>query len=63
MTLQLFLEAFTNKDVNITLTEDGDEIITFVSGGTAGIESDVLAKTVKKITLNGSSSLTLAIGV
>ena len=51
MTLLQFLTALTNTNIKITLSEDDSEIITFVSGGTEGIEGDILAKTVVKITV------------
>lgn len=61
MKLKDFLEALTNKNINVTLTEDSEELITFVSAGYAGIESDVLDKVVKKISIDGATAMTVII--
>ncbi len=61
MTLLQFLTALTNTNIKITLSEDDSEIITFVSGGTEGIESDILAKTVVKFDVVTSDTMQVKI--
>lgn len=62
MTLGNFLAVISNKDVYISVVNvEGDEIIKFLSSGYAGVESDVLDREVKKVTINGSQNMVIII--
>lgn len=62
MKLSDFLAALSNKNINVTLSENGEEIISFVSAGVAGIEGDILEKEVKKWSIDGVTSMSVIIG-
>lgn len=62
MTLEKLLKAMTNKDMFVSVTDvEGDEIIKFVQSGYEGVESDLLAREVKKFTINGSQNITVVV--
>ncbi len=47
MTVNEFLSTLTTTDRSITLVEGDTELITFVSGGYASIESDILERMIE----------------
>lgn len=62
MLLSDFLSALKTEGVKITLVdEDGNEMIKFFSEGYTNVESDVLARTVKKFDLTSATSLSIVI--
>lgn len=63
MTLSDLLVALANNvGVNITLMDDNDNlIITFGAGGYAAIESDLGSRAVKRIKIESSKDVTVAI--
>lgn len=64
MTLLNFIEALSNKDVNVTVV-DGDNdnvVIEFKNQGIAGVESDVSARPVKKWRMVGATSIEVTLG-
>ena len=63
MTLSALLAALSsNTNVNITLMESNDtQLITFMAGGYASIESDLGARTVDTIKVNTSTSITISL--
>ena len=62
MLLSAFLSALKTQNVKITLLDKEDnEIIKFYSEGYSGVESDILARTVKKFEITSNSSLTITL--
>ena len=42
MTLKEFMSCLTNSNLNVALSDENGDLITFVSGGYASVESDLL---------------------
>ena len=63
MTLSDLLVALAgNQKLSITLAEnDGTALITFNAAGYASVESDLGARTVKKITVDSPSAVTVTL--
>lgn len=62
MTLNNFLSALKTPDVKIILLDaSGTEIIKFFSSGYAGVESDILARTVRKFEITSVSSISITV--
>lgn len=62
MTLRDFLLALKTKEVRITLVDaEGDEMIKFFSEGYINVESEILARTVKKFDLTSATSLSIVL--
>ena len=58
MTLETFISALKTKEVKITLMSlDENEIIKFYSDGYAGVEGDILARTVNKWYMDSATSI------
>ena len=53
MTLNDILSKLTTANLSTTIKNAAEEVITFVSGGYQGVESDILARTVEAWALNG----------
>lgn len=62
MTLNDFLSALKTEGVKVTLVDvEGNELIKFFSEGYKGVESDILARTIKKFDLTSANALTVII--
>lgn len=62
MTLLDFISALKTKEIKVTLlNEDDNELIKFYSDGYTGVESDILAKTVRKWDITSQSAITVAL--
>lgn len=62
MTLKDFLLALKTKEVRITLVDaEGDEMIKFFSEGYINVESEILARTVKRFDLTSATSLSIVL--
>jgi len=62
MLLSDFLSALKTEGVKVTLMdEDGKELIKFFSEGYVNVESDILAKTIKKFDLTSATSISVTI--
>jgi hypothetical protein len=62
MTLLAFMSALKTEGVKVTLIDsDGKEIIKFYSNGYAGVESEILALTVKKFELPANNTLNITL--
>lgn len=63
MTLSELISALKTKNVKVTVidAETDGVIITFFSDGIAGVESDVSARTVRKWSLDGATSISVSL--
>lgn len=62
MTLNAFMQALKTEGVKVTLLDsDGKEIIKFYSDGYAGVEADILARTIKKFEIPANNSLNITL--
>lgn len=62
MTLRAFLAALKTSGVKITLVDvEGNELIKFFSDGYESVESDILARTVKRFDLTAVNALSVVI--
>ena len=63
MTLSDLINALKTKNVKVTVldAETDGIIITFFSEGIAGVEGDVSARTVRKWSLDGASSISVSL--
>lgn len=62
MTLNAFMQALKTEGVKVTLLDsDGKEIIKFYSDGYAGVEADILARTVKKFEMPANNCLNITL--
>lgn len=62
MTLNEFLSALKTQGVKITLVDaEGNELIKFFSDGFASVESDILARTVKKFDITSANSMSIVL--
>lgn len=60
MTLETFISALKTKEIKISLMDlNEDEIIKFYSDGYAGVESDLLARTVNKWYISSATTITV----
>ena len=59
MTLREFMSCLTNATLNVVLSDENGNLITFISGGYASVESDLLARKVKKWSVNSSTSISV----
>ena len=65
MTLLKFIEALSNKDINVTVIDGNNDnvvVIEFKNQGIAGVESDVSARPVKKWRMVGATSIEVTLG-
>ena len=53
MTLNDILSKLTTANLSTTIKNAAEDVITFVSGGYLGVESDILARTVESWACNG----------
>lgn len=62
MTLNAFMAALKTKGVRVTLTDtEGNELIKFYSDGYTGVESDLLARTIKKFDIPSAGNITVVL--
>ena len=61
MTLRDFMICLTNANLNVGLSDENGDLITFVSGGYASVESDLLDRKVKKWSVNSSTSISIVL--
>lgn len=62
MTLEAFMAALKTKGVKVTLNDtEGNEIIKFFSDGYAGVEGDILARTIKKFDIPSAGNITVVL--
>ncbi len=62
MLLSDFLSALKTEGVKVTLIdEDGKEMIKFFSEGYINVESDILARTIKKFEITSATSISVVI--
>ena len=62
MVLSDFLSALKTPSIKVTLlTSEGDEIIKFFSEGYSGVESDILARTIKKFEIVSNTALNIVL--
>jgi len=63
MTLQEFIAGLKTAEVKVILKDNStdDEIIKFYSDGYAGVEADILARTVNRWTIESGSSITVVL--
>lgn len=62
MLLRDFLVALKTTGIKITLVDvEGDEMIKFFSEGYANIESDLLARTIKRFDLTSATSISIVV--
>ena len=55
MTLNDILSKLTTANLSTTIKNAAEDVITFVSGGYQGVESDILARNVKSWAVNGKN--------
>lgn len=62
MTLNAFMAALKTPGVKVTLLDsEGTEIIKFFSDGYAGVESDILARTIKKFEIPATNTINITL--
>ncbi len=62
MDLQTLMTTLKTKEIKVTIMDaDENEIIKFYSDGYAGVESDLLAKTVSKWYIASATAITVYI--
>lgn len=64
MTLEQFISTLKTSDIKVSVfsVEDAEtEIIKFYSDGYAGVESDILARTVKRWSITSSSAISVTL--
>lgn len=60
MTVRDFLSTLKSKEIKVTLKDlNEDDIVKFYSEGYAGVESDLLDRTLNKWYLTGTTALTV----
>ena len=60
MTLESFMSALKTKGVKVTLLDvEENELIKFYSDGYTGVESDILARTIKKFDIPSAGNITI----
>ena len=61
MTLQTFMETLKSSEIKVTLISDDSPLIKFYSDGYSGIESDVLARIVRKWEILSATAITVTL--
>ena len=59
MTLNEFLSTLGSEKISVNLSDDNGDLISFVSGGYASVESDLLAREVKRWKVDGASAISV----
>ena len=62
MTLTDFMSALKTASVKVTLLDsEGAELIKFYSNGYTGVESDILARTIKKFEITANNAIVITL--